>query len=197
MRSSALLVLAASFLAACQTSRTLDLAAPPTLVAELPVTVILVRHAETAGSTNTERDPALSDAGKVRAEALARTLGSAGVTHVFCTEFQRTKDTLAPLAAGLELEIAVVPAGDGSVQADALRALPPGSVAVVAGHSNTIPGLVKWLGGEAQDLVDHPRFGGMLRHYEHDRLFVVTLPVTEDGAAKTIELRFGPPNPAD
>lgn len=195
MRSAIALVLAASLSGACHAPHTTELRARPSTDAELPVTIFLVRHAETEGSTNTERDPALSEAGERRAGELARLLGHAPVTHLYCTEFRRTRATLEPLAAQLELDPAEIAAAGADEQGAALRALPPGSVAVVVGHSNTVPGLVRLLGGEAHDLVDHPRFGGMLRHHEHDRVFVVTRPAEEDGAVQTIELRYGPPNP--
>ncbi len=158
-----------------------------------PLTVLAFRHAETAGSTRSGGDPELSDGGAARAEALARLLANSGVTHVFSSEFARTQATIAPLAEQLGLEIQVVPADDGAAQVDALLDLPPGSIAAVCGHSNTVPGIVSGLGGEARDLVEHPKYGGMLEHESYDRLFVVTRPTTDDGASgvQTIELRYG------
>ncbi len=72
-----------------------------------------------------------------------------------------------------------------------LRALPPGTVAVVAGHSNTVPALVEGLGGEIDGLVDTPPYGEILGDDEYDRLFMVTLPAGKGTAVKAVELRYG------
>ena len=160
---------------------------------EKPVTVFVLRHAETAGSTRTGGDPPLSEEGQARAAAVARLLGRSGATHLFSSEFARTRATIAPLAEALELEVVVVSAGEGERQVEALEDLPPGSVAVVCGHSNTVPNIVAALGGRARDLVDHPPYGEMLEDSSYDRMFAVTLPVGELAAAQTNELRYGAP----
>lgn len=160
----------------------------------LPTTVIFVRHAETAASTRTERDPALSEVGLERAQALAHALASAEVTALYCSEFQRTRTTLAPLAEGLGLEVEPLSARDPAAQLAALRALEPGSVAVVAGHSNTVPALVAGLGGRVPDLVEDAQHGELLPHEAYDRLVIVTL--DEPGApARTLTLHYGQPTP--
>jgi len=159
--------------------------------ARKPVTVFLVRHAETAESTLTQRDPALSAEGTQRARDLARLLSKAGVTHLFASEYARTGSTLAPLAAAAGLEVEVIAAREQGRQVEALRALAPGSIAVVCGHSNTVPGLVAALGGQARELAGDPRSGPTLPHDAYDRLFVLTLPAGEGALAQSIELRFG------
>ena len=80
----------------------------------------------------------------------------------------------------------MVPAGEMPDLIDALRNLPDGSVAVVAGHSNTVPQIVARLGGEVRDLTRR----GFIEDSTYDRLFVVTLPVDDDTATQTIELRY-------
>ena len=156
-----------------------------------PVTVFALRHAETLESTKTARDPELSHDGKVRAATLASLLEHAGVTHLFSSPYVRTKTTLAPLAEVLKLEVKVIDPKKTDSYVAALAALPPGSVAVVAGHSNTVPGLVIALGGEATDLESHPSYGPMLAHDSHNRLFQITLPGVDGAAVSTIELRYG------
>jgi phosphohistidine phosphatase SixA len=151
-------------------------------VPEQPVSVFLVRHAETAASTRQVRDPELSEEGRLRAHELARLLSQAGVTHLFASEFVRTGATLAPLAEQLGLEVRIVPAAESEQQVQALRALPAGSVAVLAGHSNTVPELVVALGGELAEPIEHEQY---------QRVFLVTLPRHADGAPKAIELRYG------
>jgi len=149
---------------------------------EQPVSVFLVRHAETAESTREARDPELSEEGLLRAHELARLLSHAGVTHLFASEFVRTGATLAPLAGELGLEVRIIPARESEQQLQALQALPPGSVAVVAGHSNTVPELVVALGGEVAEPIEHEQY---------HRVFLVTLPGHADGAPKAIELHYG------
>ena len=158
--------------------------------ADEPVVVVLVRHAEKA--QDDPRDPNLSEAGHRRAQAVAAMFGPAGVTHLFSSEYRRTRQTLAPMAEESGLEVKVIPAEDGEAQVAALRELPPGSVAIVAGHSNTVPALVRGLGGDLQG-TEQTEHGEMLQHEEYDRMFVVILPPRGEAAAgvQTLELRYG------
>lgn len=155
-------------------------------VAGRPTTVILVRHGEKADDD--PRDPGLSAAGEARARTLARLLGQAGVTHLFTSEFRRTRATLAPLASAAGHEPTIVPAADPAALLAALAALPAGSVAVIAGHSNTVPALVTGLGGEVHGTVASPA-GPLLPDDAYDRLFMVVRPVR--GQVQTLELRYG------
>lgn len=156
---------------------------PPT--PKKPVAVFLLRHAETAETAEKSQDPKLSPEGEARALDLARLLGQAGVTRLFASEYERTQATLAPLAGALGLTVETLPARETERLAETLRALPPGSVAVVAGHSNTVPAVVAALGGELKNLAE----GGVLAHDAYDRLVLVTLPAA--GPPQTIELRYG------
>ncbi len=128
-----------------------------------PVTVFVVRHAERASA---ESDPPLSDVGKARAERLAEMLKDAGLTHAFSTEFVRTRETVAPLAARLGLTATVVPGREMNTLISTLQAMPPGSRALVAGHSNTINQIAGRLSG-----TEIPA----LPETEYDRLYVVTI----------------------
>lgn len=151
-------------------------------------TAIFVRHGEKAADD--PRDPSLSPAGEARAKALAELLGHAGVTHLFASEYRRTQATLRPLADAAGLQITVLPAAAPQELVAALRALPAGAIAVVAGHSNTVPGLIDALGDQVQGTVDA---GGQpsLPDDAYDRLFVVTLPAAPaTGHTQTLELRY-------
>lgn len=152
-----------------------------------PKTVVVVRHAEKA--TDDPRDPTLSEAGVERATDLATLLGASEVTHLFASEYKRTRLTLAPLAALAGADIHVVSARQPEGLVSALHALPRGSVAVVAGHSNTVPDIVARLGGEVRDLVES-RGTKMLDDSSYDRAFVVTLWGQRD-ASSVLELRYG------
>jgi broad specificity phosphatase PhoE len=118
--------------------------APEQLVTQ---TVIVVRHAERVDQS---QDAALSDAGAARAEALAVALADAGVRAIYTTQYQRTRQTAAPLAKRLALEPRVVEsAGDAAAHATevARRVLQdPAPVVLVVGHSNTVPAIVAALG---------------------------------------------------
>lgn len=131
-------------------------------VAEGVRLVVLVRHAEKAKGGE---DPPLTEAGKARAQCLADLLGPAAVTDVLSTDYQRTRDTVAPVAAAHGRTVEVLADADTEGWVQRLRALPPGAVAVVAGHSNTIPTLIERLTGREV----------AIEHDVYDRLFVLAL----------------------
>ena len=164
----------------------------PSEKAESPVTVILVRHAETAGSTRSGGDAKLSEAGIERAEVLAALLEKSGVTHLYSSQFERTKAVLAPLAEVTGLEVRSLDAEAQAEQIALIKALPPGSVAVIAGHSNTVPAMVIALGGQPENMQRHPQYGPMLEHAEYGRLFQLTLPVdSKSTMVKLLEMHYG------
>ena len=104
--------------------------------------VFIVRHAEKASTGGT--DPDLSVQGQKRADALAHILKDSQITSVFVTEFKRTQETAAPTATAANVSPTVVPANDIGVVVEKLRAL--NGNALVVGHGNTIPDLLKALG---------------------------------------------------
>ena len=104
--------------------------------------VFIVRHAEKAITGG--KDPDLSVQGQKRADALAHMLKDSQITSVFVTEFKRTEETAAPTARAAHLIPTVIPANDIGALAERLRAL--NGNALVVGHGNTIPDLLKGLG---------------------------------------------------
>ena len=104
--------------------------------------VFIVRHAEKASTGG--KDPDLSVQGQKRADALAHILKDSQITSVFVTEFKRTQETAAPTAREAHVSPTVVPANDVGVLAEKLRA--SNGNALVVGHGNTIPDLLKALG---------------------------------------------------
>lgn len=163
----AVLVLAAGTLAA---------QAPAPEPAFRPITVVLTRHAEKA--VEPKDDPPLSMAGERRAERLADLLGKSGVTALYATDTRRTQQTLASLAARLELPVGVVAAKDTAAMAQAIRSH-PGGVVVVAGHSNTLGPILEALGAPVIDAIGDG---------DYDNLFVAT--VYAPGKAAVIRLRL-------
>jgi broad specificity phosphatase PhoE len=104
--------------------------------------IVVVRHAEKASAGG--NDPELSVAGQKRADALVRILKDSQITAVFVTEFKRTQQTATPTARVAHVSSTVVPAADIPGLVAKLRAL--NGNALVVGHGNTIPDLMKALG---------------------------------------------------
>ena len=126
----------------------------------------VVRHAERADAgmpAGTSTDPDLSEAGQARAAVLASMLRDARITRIYVTEFKRTRQTAQPLATLLKIEPIVIPAADTPALVQALNAA-AGS-ALVVGHSNTLPAIVKGLGAGETFQVGEA---------EYDNLLVVT-----------------------
>jgi broad specificity phosphatase PhoE len=124
-------------------------------------TIFVVRHAEKADAS---KDPDLSEAGRARAEALAKMLKDANITAIYTTEFKRTQQTAAPLAKALGITVTTLPAENSAALIAKLRALNGNSL--VVGHGNTIPDLIKALGiSEPINVAEN----------DYDNLFVVVL----------------------
>lgn len=150
-------------------------------------TLILSRHAEKASEP--AGDPALTDAGRRRARALAGLLAAVPVTRLLSTDTRRTRDTLAPLAAATGLPVAPYGPRDG---ATVLAGLGAGDVVVMAGHSNTVPALVAALGGRLDGLDAR----GFLPDDQYDRVILATLAVGRDDgprALSVLDLRLAVP----
>jgi probable phosphoglycerate mutase len=147
--------------------------------------VYVVRHAErsdgapAAGQAMTApaNDPPLSAEGHARAARLAAMLRSAGIAQIFSTEYQRTRQTAAPLAKALNLEVTTSPSREPDALLLHIRQA-KGNVLVV-GHSNTVPDVLKRLG-----VKDPITIGDS----EYDNLFIVTRPVS--GEPILVRLRF-------
>ena len=113
--------------------------------------VFVVRHAEKERE-GSEKDIPLSKAGALRAERLAALLSSAGVTAVYSTDTVRARDTAAPLARALKLDIKTYDTHDakGTMTAEPLvarlKAEEKDGIVLAVGHSNTVPDVVKAYG---------------------------------------------------
>ena len=124
-----------------------------------------------------------------RAQVLADMLRSAHIGTIITTQYTRTKNTAAPLAArlGIVPEIDSVAAGADGLAAHvrmvvaAVRKHAGGAVLVV-GHSNTIPAIAEALGSpHMADLCDG----------DYDQVFMLELPPT--GPARFVRAHFGAP----
>ena len=113
-------------------------------IASAQPVVFIVRHAEKAVGGS---DPDLSATGQARAEMLARILKDSAITAIFTSEFKRTQETAAPIAKSFGVTPVVVRAKDTAALVAKLHQL--SGNALVVGHGNTIPELIKVLGIEA------------------------------------------------
>lgn len=113
--------------------------------AQTITTFILVRHAEKA--TEGGSDPELKPEGVKRAESLTALFEKTDVTAVYSTDFKRTKNTVAPLAAAKGLALNTY-SSMKTADLEKLVAAHAGGTIVVSGHSNTIPDIANALIGE-------------------------------------------------
>lgn len=151
--------------------------APALLSASQDATVIfLVRHAE---KTDEGRDPPLSEAGKIRASVLASMLKNAGIDSIYSSDYRRTRDTAAPVAALLGLPVQIYDPRALEKFASELKQSPGRHL--VVGHSNTTPQMAELLGGDGGPEIDEAG--------EYDRLYMLS--ISADGGVDTVLLRFG------
>jgi phosphohistidine phosphatase SixA len=122
-------------------------------------TIYLVRHAEKQQIAG-EKDPPLTAQGEQRAQALAQRLRGAAIDRLFATGYRRTQLTLTPLATALGKSIEIY---DGRQSAAFLTsALTTGchGQLIIAGHSNTLPELLRAAGiNETAVEFDESRYG--------------------------------------
>lgn len=143
-------------------------------------TVILVRHAEKAAEGGD--NPALSEQGRKRANALRHALEKAHVSAIYATQYQRTQQTVQPLADAVKTQVTQIDAADTKKLVAQIREKHRGETVVVAGHSNTVPAVMKAFGAS-----DVPA----IADGDYDNLFVLTF--AEKAPVKVLHLRYGPP----
>jgi 2,3-bisphosphoglycerate-dependent phosphoglycerate mutase len=151
--------------------------AAPLAPVKTQATLIIVRHAEKAGPTG---DVPLTDAGHVRAAALAHALRDANISTIFVTDLRRTQQTAAPIAKALNLTPVVVPAADVAGLAAKLAALPAGTTALVVNHNPSVLRLATAFG--AKDVAS-------MEETEYDRMMILT--PGADGKSVLLTLRYG------
>ena len=138
MRTLCPALLAAVLLASCAGPR-------PAENAVDRVAFVIVRHAEKAREAD---DPALTDAGRARAERLARSLDGDALVAVYSTDFRRTRQTAAPAAARHGIDVTAYDAKAAPATfADTLRQRHRNGTVLVVGHSNTAPDIAAALCG--------------------------------------------------
>ena len=146
-------------------------------------TIVLVRHAEKQlGAID---DAPLTPQGELRAARLAQMFGDANafgrVQRIYVSDTRRSQQTAAGLAQRLNLKPVVVE-GKSSSSDLARRVLREnrGGLAIIVGHSNTVPQLVAAL----SDASDVPA----IEDQEFDTMYVVTVPTI--GKASVLRMKY-------
>jgi len=140
-------------------------------------TIILVRHAEKdVSETADKNDPVLTEAGKQRAERLAKIVKKFKPGAIYSTDFKRTRETAAPIAAKRKLQVQTYDPRKSSELIDSILKSKTKRFLVV-GHSNTIPGLANLLG--KKELFKN------LDDSEHGAIWVVRI---KDGQVRKTEI---------
>jgi broad specificity phosphatase PhoE len=126
--------------------------------------LFIVRHAEKKSPTMDKST--LSAVGLKRAQALKRVLTDVPLTAVYCTEYERTRQTAAPTAAARGLKPIQTNSEDIKGLAKLLKERSPSEDVLVVGHTDTIPDLLIELGVSTKAAIGSQDF---------DNLFVVRL----------------------
>ena len=138
--------------------------------------IFLVRHAEQELDVE---DPALTEAGHKRAQALAGTLKDAGVQIVYTSETRRTRQTAEPIVQALNITHEIMPRRDIEGLIHRIRTRHPNDEVLIVSHTRTIPLLLREL-GYSENV--------SLARDEYDNLFVI-VPKGKDESV-VLRLRF-------
>jgi broad specificity phosphatase PhoE len=124
--------------------------------------VYVMRHLNTPAG---QPDPDLLPEGQHAADALASWFRDERPAAIYVTDYKRTRETVAPLAARLGLTPIVYDPRDTPGLVARVRA-EHGPVLIV-GHSNTVPDIVAALGGARPTPLGHEDFGDIWRVAPH------------------------------
>lgn len=107
--------------------------------------VYVMRHLPKAEVTH--KDPDLNEHGQQMALALASTDFMAQVDVGFSTDYQRTKQTIAPSASRYDFDVHLYGPRDNEALVKVINTHYCGKTIAIVGHSNTTPAIVVALGG--------------------------------------------------
>ncbi|WP_106791252.1 histidine phosphatase family protein [Aquimarina sp. Aq78] len=125
---------------------------------EVTTTYFLVRHAEKDLSDPDNRNPELTEAGKIRSENWAKMLADTPVDMVYTTDYIRTRKTAEPIAKSKNLELVLY--NPRNLNDTEFQEKTKGKTVVVVGHSNTTPTFVnKIIGKEKYSSIDEKIYG--------------------------------------
>ena len=154
----------------------------PKVITDTITTVIVVRHAEKADNS---ADPVLSSDGEARAQELARVLSDVTINNIYTTPLNRTRLTAKPVAESKGITTKDHATNLSAVELAArIRSENAGRVALVVGHSNTVPELLKALSNNA--------FNIQIAEGQFDNLFIATL---HADVPQILHMKYGKPTP--
>lgn len=118
----------------------------PTIAAGQQV-VFLMRHPETLRTVSqADPDPPLAEAGHRRAGMLATHLKEAGISAIYVTDTQRTRQTAEPTAKALGIELRVGRRQEIESLVARVRSEQPQGRVLIVNHALNVPGLLKAFG---------------------------------------------------
>ncbi|MCZ4224150.1 phosphoglycerate mutase family protein [Pedobacter rhodius] len=103
----------------------------------------VVRHAEKEKSDSQDKNPNLSEEGKIRAGDLARFLKKENIDVAFSTPYKRTHQTLDSLVIPK-----VINYNNIKALVDSVKTSYTGKKIIIAGHSNTVLEIIEAFGGK-------------------------------------------------
>lgn len=155
----------------------------PALISDTTTTLIIMRHGE---KETTGADPNLNSDGQLRAEELKRLLANVSVSAIYSTPFNRTRQTVQPLAAAKGLIVMEYPTEKSYAQLESeVLTAHRGKTVVIVGHSNTVPDMLKELSNNS--------FSVTISDSQYDNLFIVSMP--EKLRATVTPLKYGKETP--
>lgn len=168
------------------------------MATELVTRVLLIRHADRdipAAGTPDPPGPSLNGKGRARSRTLVHVLSTAGIRAVYTSDTTRAIMTAKPYLAAhsrlplrfpmLLLRPSVVRLQDPIELKDHILTHHAGQTVLVVGHSNTVPELIRQLGGPSLPDIDDCEF---------DNLFVVVRYSSTE--ATVTKLKYGAPTSA-
>ncbi|MBP2833886.1 histidine phosphatase family protein [Aquimarina sp. U1-2] len=131
---------------------------------EKTTTYFFIRHAEKDLSDSKDRDPALTEKGKRRAQNWAVLFKDTKIDFVFSTDYTRTRDTAKPIAKSQDVDITLY--DPKALNNPEFQEKTKGKTCVIVGHSNSTPNFVnRVMGQQKYTAIDESHYG---------KLFIVT-----------------------
>ena len=139
-------------------------------------TYYIIRHAEKDRTDTANKNPNLTEKGKLRAQNWAKVFKDVDFDAIYSTDYNRTKQTAQPIATSQSLEVQQYDPED--LFNDDFKKNTEGKTVLIIGHSNTNPQLVnKILGVEKyKDIADD----------ENGSLYILNILPNQSKNVKTI-----------
>ncbi len=128
-------------------------------------TYYFIRHSEKDRSDSSNKDPHLTETGKIRADNWSTIFSNITFDAIYSTEYNRTIQTAEPTATKNELELSIYSPKDLDLE-EFLKET-KGKTVLIVGHSNTTPFFVN-------DIIGQKKYD----HIEDDNngnLYIVTI----------------------